>query len=212
MVPTTGGERLPALVRALSDDRPPHELVVVDDRVGDAGPLIDGTADIRVVSSGGRGAAAARNVGLRATSGEWVVFLDDHAVLTSTWYDDLLLDLERAHRRHVAVHARIEASDPETRPASPTGRPASTPTDVAYRRLALVCLGGFEERFPRAGREDVDVVLRAMRAGWRLAQGARVSLRDSVPDVWQVPEAPGVLQQLRSHIAGRARREALSRG
>ena len=32
--------------------------------------------------------------------------------------------------------------------------------DMAYRREALAAVGGFDERFPRAYREDADLALR----------------------------------------------------
>ena len=59
--------------------------------------------------------------------------------------------------------------------------------DMAYRRAALAAVGGFDERFPRAYREDADLGLRVTAAGWRIvarraprrapgAPGARVGL------------------------------------
>jgi histidinol-phosphate phosphatase family protein len=46
--------------------------------------------------------------------------------------------------------------------------------DMAYRRAALAAVGGFDERFPRAYREDADLGLRLTRDGWRIANGRRV--------------------------------------
>src|SRR5436190_499190 len=45
--------------------------------------------------------------------------------------------------------------------------------DLCVRRAALVSVGGFDERFPRAYREDADLALRLMDAGWTLHRGAR---------------------------------------
>ncbi|WP_344956773.1 HAD-IIIA family hydrolase, partial [Actinomadura miaoliensis] len=45
--------------------------------------------------------------------------------------------------------------------------------DMAYRRRALAEVGGFDERFRRAYREDADIALRVMAAGHRLVRGAR---------------------------------------
>ena len=44
---------------------------------------------------------------------------------------------------------------------------------MAYRRRALIDAGGFDERFPRAFREDADLALRMMDRGWQLAEGRR---------------------------------------
>jgi HAD superfamily hydrolase (TIGR01662 family) len=45
--------------------------------------------------------------------------------------------------------------------------------DMAYRRVALLAVDGFDERFPRAYREDADLALRVRQAGWRLTAGQR---------------------------------------
>ncbi len=45
--------------------------------------------------------------------------------------------------------------------------------DIAYRRAALEAVGGFDERFPRAYREDADLGLRVVAAGWRIVPGER---------------------------------------
>jgi histidinol-phosphate phosphatase family protein len=45
--------------------------------------------------------------------------------------------------------------------------------DIAFRRSALESVGGFDERFPRAYREDADLALRLTRRGWRIARGER---------------------------------------
>ena len=45
--------------------------------------------------------------------------------------------------------------------------------DLAYRRAALAAVGGFDERFPRAFREDSDLALRVMDTGG--AAGPRAS-------------------------------------
>src|SRR4051794_8289637 len=44
---------------------------------------------------------------------------------------------------------------------------------MAYRRAALTAVGGFDERFPRAYREDADLGLRVTGAGWRIVRGGR---------------------------------------
>ena len=47
--------------------------------------------------------------------------------------------------------------------------------DMAYRRDVLAAVGGFDERFPRAYREDADLGLRVTAAGWRIVDGAATS-------------------------------------
>lgn len=66
------------------------ELVVVDDGSSDATPeVLAGRASdeprITVTRTDGIGAAAARNVGLAAATGDWIAFLDDDNVMHTGW-------------------------------------------------------------------------------------------------------------------------------
>ena len=136
---------------------------------------------LRVVRGWGRGPAAARNLGWRLTTTPWVAFLDDDVVLPAGWAHGLAGDLGRAApdaggRRRGASGCRC----PRT-VARPTGsaRPRACESarwataDMAYRRAALLAVDGFDERFPRAYREDADLALRVQRAGWKLGTGLR---------------------------------------
>ena len=53
--------------------------------------------------------------------------------------------------------------------------------DMAYRRAALAEAGGFDERFPRAFREDADLALRLQADGWELGQGGRQTVHPVRP-------------------------------
>jgi HAD superfamily hydrolase (TIGR01662 family) len=57
--------------------------------------------------------------------------------------------------------------------------------DMAYRRATLQSLGGFDERFVHAYREDADLGLRAGRHGGEIVKGRRVVLHPVRPaDRW----------------------------
>ena len=76
--------------------------------------------------------------------------------------------------------ARPAAAGPAAQPTGSGPRPACrrrawATADMAYRREALVAVHGFDERFPRAYREDADLALRVRQAGWRLQVGARTT-------------------------------------
>jgi histidinol-phosphate phosphatase family protein len=47
--------------------------------------------------------------------------------------------------------------------------------DLACRRRALASVGGFDERFRHAYREDTDLAMRLLHAGWQIVAGARRS-------------------------------------
>lgn len=183
VVPTVGRPTLARLIAALV--AVPGRVLVVDDRPGAPPPLRLGTAAdvlgtrLVVLRSGGRGPAAARNVGWRASDAEWIACLDDDVLPFATWTVLLLADL--------MVGSDVGASQGRVRVPPPLGR---KPTDreravrglerapgisanMAYRRTALADVGGFDEGFPRAYREDSDVALRLRRAGWRIVAGRR---------------------------------------
>jgi GT2 family glycosyltransferase len=74
----------------------------------------------------------------------------------------------------VPVPADRRATDWERQVAGLAGA-AWISADIAYRRDVLVDVGGFDERFPRAYREDTDLAIRVRRRGHRLAVGARAT-------------------------------------
>src|SRR5215211_1299067 len=127
------------------------------------------------------GPAAARNAGWRRASAEWVAFLDDDVVPSPSWLADLAADLEGLGADVAASQGRIVVPMPEGRRPTDwernvrgleTARWATA--EMAYRRAVLVEVGGFDERFPRAYREDADLGLRVVGAGHRIVDGWRV--------------------------------------
>jgi histidinol-phosphate phosphatase family protein len=198
VVPTVGRPSLLALLTSLAESDGPlvAKVVVVDDRpdaerplpLPDAGRL---AGLLQVCRSGGRGPAAARNLGWRATDTEWVAFLDDDVRVSRSWLTDLQRDLAALPSGTAASQGRIVV--PLTGGRRPTDWERNTAglasarwitADMAYRRSALAVLGGFDERFPRAFREDADLALRARAAGYRLVVGARRTEHPVRPAPW----------------------------
>ncbi len=166
----------------------PLEVVVVDDRRGDVEPLRLTVPDtvawtVRTVRGYGRGPAAARNRGWRAarrSGAEWIAFLDDDVELPAGWAQRLAGDLAACGPEVGATQGRIDVPLPDSR--RPTDWERNTASlqdadwataDMAYRVAALEAVSGFDERFPRAYREDADLALRVRRAGWQLVRGRR---------------------------------------
>jgi len=202
VVPTKGRTSLATLLNALdrtvaaAPAKGPGRIVVVDDRKDAAGPL-PGTKgrDVEVLRGRAAGPAAARNTGWRACGGEWVVFLDDDVVPGPDWAERLGKDLDRAAEGATPERTWIErtgkgcAGGSQGRvvvPRPPGRRPTDWARDVAgletarwatadmaYRRAVLDEVGGFDERFPRAYREDADLGLRVTGAGYLIIEGDR---------------------------------------
>ncbi|TKK90829.1 glycosyltransferase [Herbidospora galbida] len=181
VIPTVGRDSLGAVLAAMPEGM---RVIVVDDRPGAAPlPMGDLAADVTVIASGGRGPAAARNRGWRAASAEWVVFLDDDVVPAPGWADALDGDLRELPPEVAGSQGRIVVPlDPGRRPSDAERNTAGLATaewitaDMAYRRSALAGAGGFDERFPRAYREDADLALRLTAAGHRLVRGERTTV------------------------------------
>jgi HAD superfamily hydrolase (TIGR01662 family) len=200
VVPTVGRPSLAATLAALgADDGPlPERVIVVDDRRGWGMPLARRppralTGRVEVVSSGGRGPAAARNAGWRAARSPWVVFLDDDVEPLGGWRAALAGDLADLPDEVAASAAVIEVPLPaERRPTdwernvAGLARARWVTADMAYRRDALERLGGFDESFPRAYREDADLAARARAAGYELRSGRRRVSHPVRPAPWWV--------------------------
>jgi GT2 family glycosyltransferase len=183
VVPTTGRASLARLLDALTAGArtlPGNVFLVYDAR--DAEP--DGLPDdprFRVLRGAGRGPAAARNLGWRASDADWIAFLDDDVVPTPDWVERLLDDLRDLEDDVAGSQGWIRVPLPAGRRPTDWERNVKAledaqwaTADMAYRRSALERVGGFDERFRRAYREDADLGLRIIAAGYRIVRGSRL--------------------------------------
>lgn len=192
VVPTVGRATLARLLDRLAGSPGVPPVVLVDDRPT-AGPLTlpPGLAGT-VLASGGRGPAAARNVGWRAVAADWIAFLDDDVVPGTDWLERLRADLAGLPDDVAGSQGRIVVPLPPDRPPTDWERDVAglararwATADMAYRRAALARVGGFDERFRHAYREDHDLALRVRRAGYRLVVGERETVHPVGPaDAW----------------------------
>jgi HAD superfamily hydrolase (TIGR01662 family) len=199
VIPTVGRPSLRRLLESLqaSAGPRPERVVVVDDRPASSGRVVaplggwlDAVLEVR--PSGGRGPAAARNTGWRGCDSEWIAFLDDDVVVSPEWLTALAADLAPLGPEVGGSQGRIEVPlPPDRRPTDWERGTAGLATarwitaDIAYRRAALLATGGFDERFPRAFREDADLALRVQDRGWRLERGARRTTHPVRPAGWR---------------------------
>lgn len=160
------------------------EVIVVDDgRTQETQALVQemaarpGAPVMRYLQpQGTRGPAAARNRGWRATLAPIVAFTDDDTVPDRDW---LLQGRRAMGRRRMALSGRVVVPT-EGRPTDHARMTQGLETaefvtaNAFVRRSALEKVGGFDERFTRAWREDSDL---------------HFSLLEHCGEVGQAPEA-----------------------
>jgi histidinol-phosphate phosphatase family protein len=188
VIPTSGRPSLAPLLAALGAGAGPlpQRVLVVDDRRAPDGALPIGELPeelfelIEVVRGAGRGPAAARNRGWRRARADWVAFLDDDVLPAPGWRRELTRDTDSLSGCVAGSQGRIQVPLPGVR--RPTDWERNTAglerarwatADMAYRRSVLASVGGFDERFERAYREDADLGLRVTGAGWEIVRGER---------------------------------------
>ncbi|HTV74206.1 MAG TPA: glycosyltransferase [Candidatus Acidoferrales bacterium] len=188
VIPTLGRPELAALLRSL-DTGPgplPEHLWVVDDRRDRSRPLplprLSTALEERLRTRAGfaAGPASARNIGWRASRATWVVFLDDDVIVDPDWREALARDLAAVSREAAGSQGVVRVPLPVgRRPTDWERNVASLETarwitaDMAYRRDVLQLVGGFDERFTRAYREDSDLALRILTWGFLIERGSR---------------------------------------
>jgi GT2 family glycosyltransferase len=145
------------------DTEAPFEVVVVDD--GSSPPLgamTVGGSPVTLARTRGIGPGQARNVGFNATRADVIAFTDDDVVVDQSWVARVLAYCE-SHPAHAGVEGVVRSRpwDPLHESSVETAQPGHFWTcNVAYRRSALLSVGGFAEGFPAAHCEDRDLGLR----------------------------------------------------
>jgi len=124
------------------------------------------------------GLSVARNAGVRAATTELVAFTDDDCIVDAGWLGPLLAPFADP-RVGVVTGAMVdEPRPPLTGPPvvqrrarrTVQGLDLGSGANMAFRRAAVLEVGGFDERLgagtPLAGAEDLDMFCRLLHAGW----------------------------------------------
>ncbi|MGZ3299395.1 MAG: glycosyltransferase family 2 protein [Isosphaeraceae bacterium] len=122
--------------------------------------------------TGAHGPAAARNVGWRLARGLIIAFTDDDCIPDSNWLKEGLAAFDN---EMTAVTGRVVVPRPKT-PTDYEHDAAGLETgefvtaNCLVRREALERVGGFDERFSSAWREDSDLHFALLRQGGRIVK------------------------------------------
>jgi GT2 family glycosyltransferase len=172
------GRCLAALV-AQDFDPMAYEVIVADNAASaSTRRLVEGWAGrsrpaVRYVAGAHRrGPAAARNAGWRAARGTIVAFTDDDCVPAPGWLAAGLaafVDGVAGVRGRIVVPLPDRPTDYERDAAGLEGAEFAT-ANCFYRRDALASVGGFDERFTAAWREDSDLFFSLLERGSRLVE------------------------------------------
>src|SRR5262245_8427751 len=183
----TLGECLDALV-AEGVPGPTVELIVVDDGSLDETAQLAGRPGTQVLTGGGRGPAAARNLGARRATGEILIFLDADTAPEPGWLREICAPLAdprvvavkgRYHTRQrslVARFAQLEFEEQYARLARARRVDFVDTGTAAYRRDAFWAIGGFDEEYPAHSAEDVELGFRLAAKGDLLAFNPRAAV------------------------------------
>ena len=116
-----------------------------------------------------QGPAAARNLGWRAAFGSIIAFTDDDCVPDPRWLFEGVEALDRTGADAVAGRIVVPLPPDPTdyeRDASGLERAEFATANAFCRRDALLAVGGFDERFTLAWREDSDLQFALLTAGF----------------------------------------------
>ncbi|MET0391190.1 MAG: glycosyltransferase [Polyangiales bacterium] len=180
---------------------PNYEVIVVNDGSTDATPEIAGRFPFRLISVPNGGLSAARNLGLHAATGEIVAYTDADTRVDADWLSHLVRVFREREVGGVGGPNVVPGDDGWVAQcvARSPGGPVHVMVDnteaehipgcnMAFRRSALLEIGGFDPTYTKAG-DDVDICWRLQERGYKLgfAPGALVwhHHRDSVKAYWR---------------------------
>jgi len=160
---------------------PDYDVILVNDGSRDrTGDIARKYPNVRVIETPNQGLSAARNVGLAAATGDIVAYTDADTRVDPDWLTFLVQPFLNSDVVGSGGPNVVPPDDPPI--AQCIARAPGGPTHVllddriaehvpgcnmAFRRDALLAIGGFNPIYLRAG-DDVDVCWRLQQRGWKI--------------------------------------------
>jgi GT2 family glycosyltransferase len=158
------------------------EIIVVDDGSTDATPdLVRHFPQVRLLRQEQQGPAAARNNGARAARGEIILFTDGDCIPLENWLEEMLQPLQQLpdlvgvkgayvtrQKSLTARFVQLEYEDKYDRMAKFPFIDFIDTYSAGYRRENFMAVGGFDQEFPVACAEDVELSFRLAGLGYKM--------------------------------------------
>ena len=174
---------LEACLTSLVNQTYPHDLyevVVVDDGSTDQTASLAEHAGARVIHQRNQGPAVARNRGVEAATGDFILFTDADCVPAPDWIErmmDAFLDpnvvgakgvYRTGQKQLMSRFVQCEYQDKYDRLAHQAQIDFIDTYSAAYRRCQFLENGGFDPIFPRPSVEDQEFSFRLSQKGYRM--------------------------------------------
>jgi GT2 family glycosyltransferase len=174
-----GGSTLSQCLESLAAvNYPDYEVILVDDgSTDDTRSIAARYPYVRAIHQENQGLGAARNVGLKASTGQIVAYTDSDCMAHPDWLTHLVAQFDRCDAAAVGgpnlappagrIAACVAASPGQPMHVLESDQVAEhiPGCNMAFRREALEAINGFDTQFRKAG-DDVDICWRLQTAGY----------------------------------------------
>lgn len=169
------------------------EIIAVNDGSSDNTPNILEQHPVLVLHQPNSGPAAARNHGFREARADIIIFTDSDCIPQPGWLKHMTAPFENPEisgvkgvyiTRQKSLVARFVQLEFEERYRMLEKLQYIDFVDsysAAFRKSALVHVGGFDESFPKADNEDVDLSFKLAAAGFKMVYAPNAVLEHTHP-------------------------------
>ncbi|HHL38948.1 MAG TPA: glycosyltransferase [Deltaproteobacteria bacterium] len=184
-------------IEALKDQDYPrrdYEIIAVDDGSTDATPRILDELGVRWARQPNAGPASARNRGARMASGDIILFIDSDCVALRNWISEMVRPFSDPQVAAVKGSYRTEQKGLTARFVQAEFEERYRLQErfryidfvdsysAAFRRSVFLDSGGFDEGFPVADHEDVDLSYRLAALGHKMVFNRAAVVTHTHPD------------------------------